>query len=81
MLDIERRPLILIVDGWRFHSTSDSRKSLEKTRVNLAINSTLGLSDFKLELFGVDIAKGDPHTLEVREWRKVEGYSLWYRRK
>jgi len=79
MLNIEGRSLVLIVDGWRFHSTSDSEASVKECEVN--VWSYTPDSEVKVEPFGVHISTAHPHTLEVQEWHKVEGYSLWYRRK
>lgn len=73
-------PTTLIIDGWRFHSTYDSENSAWKTAIDIEDNLPKN-TDIKVESYGINISKINPRTREATEWSKVEGYSVWCRRK
>lgn len=62
---------ILIVDGWKFHSTWRSEEDVKEVYNRFPSSTT------KIEPFFVAIKKVDPITNEVTEWSSDKGWSMW----
>jgi hypothetical protein len=74
-LFIDRPEVYLVVDGWRYHCTTENKAECDTDLANL--QKAFPNRALKKREYYVDIHKVDREQL-VTSWSKKPGYSIWY---